>query len=59
MEADFEVEELEQVIAPALTSNDNEAPLSDQMEADLEVAGREQLIAPALAFNHNDASLEE
>jgi tRNA threonylcarbamoyladenosine modification (KEOPS) complex Pcc1 subunit len=48
-EIELNVEELEEVIAPALTQNHNET-----LDVDLNVEELEEVIAPALSPNHNE-----
>jgi hypothetical protein len=49
-EIELNVEELEEVIAPGLSMNHNEA-----LEVDLSVEEMEEVIAPGLSMNHNEA----
>jgi len=48
-EIELNVEEMEEVIAPALTTNHNET-----LDVDLDVEEMEEVIAPALTTNHNE-----
>src|SRR5262245_51867731 len=50
-EIELNVEEMEEVIAPALSPNHNET-----VEVDLSVEEMEEVIAPALAPNHNETA---
>jgi hypothetical protein len=58
-EVELEVEELEQIIAPALNPNHNESLLTESTEVELEVEELEQIIAPALNPNHNETLLPD
>ncbi len=53
-EIELNVEEMEAVIAPALSPNHNEA-----VEIDLSLEEMEAVIAPALTTNHNEALVSE
>ena len=48
-EIELNVEEMEEVIAPALTTNHNET-----FDVDLDVEEMEEVIAPILLRNHNE-----
>jgi hypothetical protein len=48
----LEVEELEEVIAPAIAANHNETLASD--EVDLCIEEMEEVIAPGLNIQHNE-----
>ena len=48
----LEVEELEEVIAPKITTNQNETLVCDEVE--LNVEGMEEVIAPKITTNHNE-----
>lgn len=48
-EIELNLEEMEAIIAPALSPNHNEA-----VEVDLSVEEMEEVIAPALTTNHNE-----
>jgi hypothetical protein len=53
-EIELNVEEMEEVIAPALTQNHNET-----LDVELSVEELEEVIAPALAPNHNETLVSE
>lgn len=48
-EIELNAEEMEEVIAPALSTNHNET-----VEVDLSAEEMEEVIAPALSSNHNE-----
>jgi hypothetical protein len=56
---EVEIEELEQIIAPALTSNHNETLLAEPNDVELEIEELEQIIAPALTSNHNETLVSD
>jgi hypothetical protein len=51
---DLNVEEMEEVIAPALTTNHNET-----FTVDLEVEELEEVIAPGFGPNHNETLIAD
>lgn len=53
-EIELNVEEMEEVIAPALTTNHNET-----LDVDLDVEEVEEVIAPGLAPNHNETLVSD
>ncbi len=53
-EIELNVEEMEEVIAPALTTNHNET-----LDVDLSVEELEEVIAPALHPNHNETFVSD
>ena len=53
-EIELNVEELEAVIAPGITTNHNET-----LEVDLCVEGLEAVIAPGFARNHNETLVSD
>jgi hypothetical protein len=57
-EADLFVEELEEVIAPKIAINHNEAMVFDE-ETNLEVEELEDVIAPKIAINHNQTMVAD
>jgi len=50
----LEVEELEEVIAPAARPNHNETFVRDSEEIELDVVELEEVIAPTFRPNHNE-----
>ena len=56
-EINLNVEEMEEVIAPGLTTNHNETLISDQIE--LSVEELEEVIAPSLTHNHNETLVSD
>ncbi|MDQ3665495.1 MAG: hypothetical protein M3410_02655 [Acidobacteriota bacterium] len=57
-EVNLFVEELEDVIAPKIVLNHNEAMVSDE-EIELEVEEIEDVIAPRIALNHNETMVSD
>jgi hypothetical protein len=53
-EIELNVEEMEKLIAPALTTNHNET-----LDVDLSVEEMEEVIAPALTPNHNETLVSD
>lgn len=53
-EIELNVEEMEEVVAPALSPNHNET-----MEVELSAEEMEEVIAPALAPNHNETVVSD
>ena len=56
-EINLSVEEMEEVIAPALTNNHNETLVSDEIE--LSVEEMEEVVAPGLISNHNETLVSD
>jgi hypothetical protein len=59
VEIELSVEELEEVIAPGIGVNHNEALVSDTREIELSVEELEEVIAPGVTFNHNEALVSD
>jgi hypothetical protein len=52
VEVELSVEEMEEVIAPGVDINHNEALVSDKREVELSVEEMEEVIAPGIDINH-------
>ena len=58
-EIELDVEELEEVIAPARKPNHNETLVRDAEEIELEVEELEEVIAPVKKPNHNETLVRD
>jgi hypothetical protein len=59
IEIELSVEEIEEVIAPALISNHNETLISESAEVELSVEEIEEVIAPGWTTNHNETLMRD
>jgi hypothetical protein len=55
----LEIEELEEVIAPAFKPNHNETLVRDSEEIELYVEELEEVIAPGRKWNHNETLVRD
>ena len=55
----LEVEELEEVIAPAIKPNHNETLVRDTEEIELDAEELEEVIAPGVKPNHNETLVSD